>query len=604
MSVRKMKTLLLSGVLCCVFLSACSPFRRDPGLPLWSPISPMESLILRDVRKKQSAENLFKLSLILSGARTKGNIKPLVKQYKKLVSALTPLLKAETDRKKRAALLLKELHRRLFKTQLRPYKSRYSFNQTRIDTSFRQGSFNCMSSAVIYGILAYHFGYEVQGVSLPGHVFVQLTAGQGQAPWEVETTVPSGFAQKHDEAYYKKKKPAPKDAPPDYKPTSFQEYKRREIISLFSLVTYLSNVQHTHKKRMNSETRNSLREIAGMLDKKPEIQANRLYVWNKAVRIARDNHKWKEAMQILEIAWPESQKALKFALSKKKWDKHLAQNFSSLASYTNQIYAHHNQWNKAEKAWKLYKTVYPHLKPASQKRAPLIVRSMGYALWSRMLKAGERKRAKKSMTALVALLPQWRAMLKGTFWYAKGNTYFSRSRYIQARKAYATCVQETQPSPHPDCIRSLRIARQNQKINERNQKISLTNQLGRLLNDRKWKKSYVLMKELAELLKAPTNLHRTLKSNVSAYLQNAMSGLGGDEKYKQAMLLLKRSKVLLPNGEKPLMGAFYNALGGELIRQQYYDKAIAAYKRCIQASTPSYAKVCRSNIEIAERRGN
>ena len=112
------------------------------------------------------------------------------------------------------------------------------------------------------------------------------------------------------------------------------------------------------------------------------------------------------------------------------------------------------------------------------------------------------------------------------------------------------------------------------------------------------------MKELAELLKGPSSLHRSLKVNASAHLQNAMNSLGGEEKRVQAMQLLKESRVLLPQGEKPLLGAFYNALGSEWIRQQYYEKAMSAFKKCIQLSTPSYVQACKSNLEIAEQRGN
>jgi hypothetical protein len=74
----------------------------------------------------------------------------------------------------------------------------YSLTQTRIDTILSNGRYNCVSSAVLYLILANAVNLEVKGVMTRDHAFITVYAG-GEAPGElmaaidVETTNPYGF---------------------------------------------------------------------------------------------------------------------------------------------------------------------------------------------------------------------------------------------------------------------------------------------------------------------------------------------------------------------------------------------------------------------------
>jgi tetratricopeptide (TPR) repeat protein len=68
---------------------------------------------------------------------------------------------------------------------------RYEHLQARVDVLLDEGTFNCVSSAVVYVILARSVGLVVGGVRTPDHAFCTLTAGTTTI--DVETTNRYGF---------------------------------------------------------------------------------------------------------------------------------------------------------------------------------------------------------------------------------------------------------------------------------------------------------------------------------------------------------------------------------------------------------------------------
>jgi len=91
--------------------------------------------------------------------------------------------------RERAEGLLELLHRRVFR--------QYDERQTRLQVVLGAGRFNCVSSAVLYGLLARSLGLEFRAVQTSDHAFIRVTAGAegvGAAEgWDVETTNPYGF---------------------------------------------------------------------------------------------------------------------------------------------------------------------------------------------------------------------------------------------------------------------------------------------------------------------------------------------------------------------------------------------------------------------------
>lgn len=84
----------------------------------------------------------------------------------------------------RARAIFDFLHRRILTGD-------YDANCTELDRTLDEGSFNCVSSLVLYWRLCRRFAVPVVAVETPGHSFAVLVASD--APWDVETTCPDWF---------------------------------------------------------------------------------------------------------------------------------------------------------------------------------------------------------------------------------------------------------------------------------------------------------------------------------------------------------------------------------------------------------------------------
>ena len=126
-------------------------------------------------------DDRVKLSFIASGvaqdriATYENRLRSVLAQARAATAGLTP---AET-----ADQLLQFLHRGTFRA--------YNFYQTRIDVLLDTGVFNCVSSAVVYNLLAEALGLSTGAVSTPDHAF--STVRIGNRLFDVETTTPLGF---------------------------------------------------------------------------------------------------------------------------------------------------------------------------------------------------------------------------------------------------------------------------------------------------------------------------------------------------------------------------------------------------------------------------
>jgi len=83
----------------------------------------------------------------------------------------------------RAEGLLAILHREVFR--------QYDERQTRLDELLATGRFNCVSSAVLFGLLARYLGMDFRAVQTPDHALIRVLVGA--AGYDVETTSPYGF---------------------------------------------------------------------------------------------------------------------------------------------------------------------------------------------------------------------------------------------------------------------------------------------------------------------------------------------------------------------------------------------------------------------------
>ncbi|HUX13756.1 MAG TPA: hypothetical protein VMW87_12065 [Spirochaetia bacterium] len=121
------------------------------------------------------------LSLIASGAES-GRIESYAKRIDELAAQAREAT-AGLGPSDKADHLLQFLHSNALKT--------YRFEQTRVDVLLDTGTFNCVSSAVIFNLLAESLGLKTAAVSTPDHAFSQIILPDRTV--DVETTSALGF---------------------------------------------------------------------------------------------------------------------------------------------------------------------------------------------------------------------------------------------------------------------------------------------------------------------------------------------------------------------------------------------------------------------------
>jgi hypothetical protein len=181
----EMRQKLLSSAALCVGLvfihgltaQASAVVQQYPEL---APLSLSERLAA--AREPLPVENSVDAALEFSGASDPGaaaakdKLVTLLRRFRDEVADVTSAGEL-------AEKALTFLHRNLFTT--------YSFLQTRVDTALDTGVYNCVSSAVLYTIVARSVGLSVSGVRTRDHAFCSVLVNGQQI--DVETTNPFGF---------------------------------------------------------------------------------------------------------------------------------------------------------------------------------------------------------------------------------------------------------------------------------------------------------------------------------------------------------------------------------------------------------------------------
>jgi hypothetical protein len=137
---------------------------------------------LSTMREPLPVETIVDAALEFSGASDES----AAAAKDKLVGLLRKFRDEVADVTEQAALAEKALvflHKNLLTT--------YAVLQTRVDTALDTGVFNCVSSAVLYMIVARSVGLSVSGVRTSDHAFCTVLVNGQQV--DVETTNPDGF---------------------------------------------------------------------------------------------------------------------------------------------------------------------------------------------------------------------------------------------------------------------------------------------------------------------------------------------------------------------------------------------------------------------------
>lgn len=247
--------------------------------PLWSELTPFEIYALDGLPAAQAgdADALLALYVLAAGStrdladyqRYRSEIDTWFRETGVAEHALGP---AQAGRH-----LFQSMHRRWLGADesAAGVPLKYDAAQSQLPLLFDTGEFNCISSALLYIVVARKAGLEVDGVLVPSHTFVQLQADQDTVI-DIETTSLGGYGQLHDEAFYE-------TAGDDWfsdralAPPSFAAYQARQIVSPTSLGLFNMINQHTAEERMAYFDRMRLAEIrAEQLPGDVEAQKSRL----------------------------------------------------------------------------------------------------------------------------------------------------------------------------------------------------------------------------------------------------------------------------------------------------------------------------------------
>jgi hypothetical protein len=135
-------------------------------------------------RENPAWEDLAAAALWASSGGTDSASSSVGSAMEQIRRAVQELLKAPDlpqDRAERGNYILNFMYRR--------YLNRYTASQTRLDVLLRAGTYNCVSSAVFYLILAQAAGMKPRGVVTRDHAFIHLDP----PGVDVETTNAGGF---------------------------------------------------------------------------------------------------------------------------------------------------------------------------------------------------------------------------------------------------------------------------------------------------------------------------------------------------------------------------------------------------------------------------
>ncbi|MGL1902415.1 MAG: hypothetical protein OCC49_09785 [Fibrobacterales bacterium] len=230
-------------------------------MPIWSPLTDFEEWAITG--EHSSLRKKLALAIVASGdVRTWGTYLPLEKKVLAFVKIKTSQIRKEKDIEQKGYILFHEMQKYFYPNVISSHPT-YSFNQTRLSELLKDGNYNCMSSALLYLLLADFYNLNAKGVLVPYHAFAQINDGQGSTI-DVETTNPIGYHQVHDSAYYGSGEVEWYSE--EAKGPTYEDYLERKIISLKKMIIRNMSNQHTSDTIMAVSDRMRLVEIKVYLE--------------------------------------------------------------------------------------------------------------------------------------------------------------------------------------------------------------------------------------------------------------------------------------------------------------------------------------------------
>jgi hypothetical protein len=289
------------------------PAKLRPGygteLHTWFPLTPPELDAMKnvDAAKAGDAHALLALAIAASGnKRDAASYAAYQKRIDDVVAELRPTIDKADDYHK-GYELNRALHRIFFTGAKRGKLGSYELNQNRLTGILDTGTYNCISSALLYVVLARSFGLPVRGVVVPTHAFVEYGPPGGKI-LEVETTSETGFDWVHDARYFKE---GANDWSADrgLRPVTLEDYQARQILDPLPFVGVAFADEANRALKEDGPRRDEagrLYELAGMLaPDDADIAENRAYVLADEADALRKRKAFRTLAKMSDVAGPE-----------------------------------------------------------------------------------------------------------------------------------------------------------------------------------------------------------------------------------------------------------------------------------------------------------
>jgi hypothetical protein len=203
---------------------------------VWSALTPPEQEALSNVAAARAGDPkaLLALSLVASGdKRDAASYSSFQAQVDKFVSDVKPKVDAQADDWHRGYELHRGMHRVFFRSE-KGGLGNYELSQSRVSRIFGTNHYNCISSAMLFTVLARSFDMPVRGVAVPTHAFVEVGT-PGAKVLEIETTSQTGFDLVHDERFYREAA-AEWSSSRGLAPVTIEQYRARTILEPYQLM--------------------------------------------------------------------------------------------------------------------------------------------------------------------------------------------------------------------------------------------------------------------------------------------------------------------------------------------------------------------------------
>jgi hypothetical protein len=272
----------------------------------WWPLTSAEVAALRrvDDARRGDPHALLALGLVASGDhRDDASYAAFTARVDQFLTEVRPTIEAAADDWHKGYELNRAMHRAFFNGE-RTELGSYDLAQARLTGIFTQGRYNCLSSTVLFAVLARAFDMPVRAVSVPTHVFIEMSAtgaNPGRPALEVETTSDTGFDWVHDARFYSEDA-ARWSSNRGLRPVTFDEYQHREILAPYRLMALAMRDSRSGDGE-NDHMR--LRELAAFVDPDDvETQRTRMQLYDNEAIALYKAEAWRTTTRLFDVVWP------------------------------------------------------------------------------------------------------------------------------------------------------------------------------------------------------------------------------------------------------------------------------------------------------------